>query len=164
MKWVRIIFSAAVIGVIQSALLSRISINGIVPNLLFVFSLCFCAENGNLSASAAVAVLCGILCDSFTVNGMGSMIIMFTYPVILMAMLGELVYKKNAFICIAAVMVLSIFGEVLYYLMNMSVLKERSFAEAFVSVILPTAAYNTAAASVYYAVRRLFVSTRRRRA
>jgi len=57
--------------------------------------------------------------------------------------LHDSIYSNNFLISIALVFVMSLFGKSLFYLINISMLKEMGYFYSFISIILPETFYNT---------------------
>lgn len=139
----KLIFWIFFVTLIESMFGTYIKIGNIMPDLLFVFALCYAAKRNNISSVVAVSVVCGAIADSLSGRIFGHNLSIFLISSICVCLISENLFKKSIFISFLLIFVFGIFGKSLYYVANMGVLKDAGYLLSLWKTIIPEAVYNT---------------------
>lgn len=151
-----IIFIAAVL---QSMLCPYIKIGSVMPDLLCVYALYCAVHEKNPVRVMITAASAGAVMDCLTGRIFGLYTAVYLVISVLACLIKDTLFKDGMLINIPVVFILSILGSSLFYIMNISVLKNTSFGYSLVFVILPEAVYNT----VIYTAAAFFAGRKRRK-
>ena len=132
-----------VVALIESMLGHYIKIGSIMPDLLFVFTICYAAEKNSISSIICVSVICGAIADSLSGRIFGHNLAIFLLIVVLVYLIRENVFKSNILISFLMVFIFSLLGKSMYYVANIAVLKDMGYFYSLFTMILPEALYNT---------------------
>lgn len=131
-----------------------------MPDLLFVFALCYAAEKNSNSSVIAVSVICGAIADSLSGRIFGNNLAIFLITSALVCMIKENVFKSSILISFLMVFVFSIIGKSLYYVANIGVLKDTGYFYSLYTTILPETLYNTFASVIILPLLKLTLKKR----
>ena len=140
---VKIALWIVLITLIQSVFVPYINIFGITPNLLFIFSLCYAGVSKNIKSIMIISAVCGAIADCMTGRIFGVYVFIYLISALLIFLILEGVFSDNKLLFTVIVFVTTIFGETIFYLINIGVLKETKYIEVLFDTILPLAVINT---------------------
>lgn len=143
MQKVKIALWIVLITLIQSVFVPYIKIFGITPNLLFIFSLCYAGVSKDIKSVMIISAVCGAIADCMTGRIFGVYVFIYLICALLIYLILEGVFSDNKLLFAVVVFVTTIFGETVFYLINIGVLKETKYIEALFDIILPSAVLNT---------------------
>lgn len=152
------IFAAAVL---QSMLCPYIKIGSVMPNLLCVFALYSAFHESNTVRVMITAAAAGAVMDCLTGRIFGLYTAAYLVVSVLACVIKDTLFKEGLLINIPVFFLLSVLGNVLFYVMNLGVLKSTSFWYALFFIMLPEATYNTV---IYIIVALLSRKKKRRKA
>ena len=134
------IFLAAVL---QTLLCPYIKIGSVMPNLLFVYSIYSALREESSERSMITAAASGAVMDCLTGRIFGLYTVVYLVTAVLALIVKDTLFKEGILINIPIVFILGVLGNLMFYIMNLGVLKDTSFGYLLLFVILPEAAYNT---------------------
>ena len=132
----------------QSIFLKYIRINGIGPELLYVFTLCVAMYEKRPKYYITVAVVCGLLSELSAGRMPGFYLIFYTLSVLCTVGLEEIIYRSIFAFVIPLTAVLTFLGNSVFFFINHNMFESLSFAQAVKTIIFPVVIYNTAVAVV----------------
>lgn len=148
MRNFKLILWIFLVTLIEAMLGAYIKIGNIMPDLLFVFSLCYAAQKNKASGIIAVSAVCGAIADSLSGRIFGHNLSIFLISAVCLCLIRENLFKKNIFVSFLLILVFGIIGKSLYYVANMGVLKDAGYLYFLRRTIIPEAIYNTAISMV----------------
>ncbi len=122
-----------------------VRIGGIIPELLYVFTLCIAMHEKRFSHYIFVAIICGAIMDS-TLTNPGFYIVFYTITTLIIVGMGELIYRDKIFMIIPITFVFSFAQSSIYFLISRNLFQDMEYIKALKSIIIPTAIYNSAVA------------------
>ena len=125
-----------------------VRIDGISPDILYVFVLCMAINEKKPSYYITIGIICGFIADAFTGGIPGFYLLAYTCTVLLTVMMGEIIYKELFLIIAPVTAVFTFILNSIYFLINHTYLQEISYAAALKSIILPVIIYNTVVAII----------------
>lgn len=131
------------ITVFQAVFAKYISIAEIKPDLIFVFVLCIAAREKNIKTVMKIAVICGIAADCLTGRIFGNYLSVYLICSVIMFIILDGLFKGNMIVSFVLMFLLTILGDSLFYVINISVLKDAGYLYSLLNIILPAAFYNT---------------------
>ena len=161
MYYLKLLFNILLITLVQAKFTPYIKIASVVPDLLFVFCLYFCINQKDVIKSMIFSAISGAVMDCLSGRIFGIYVFIYLVCSVLLYVVKGLVYKSNILINYLFVFLISVLGKSLFYLMNISVLKDIGYLYSLWSTILPEAFFNTA---IFVVVTFLFNRFYKRRA
>lgn len=152
MQKVKIALWIVLITLIQSVFFSYIKIFGVIPNLLFVFSLCYAGVSKNIKSVMIISAICGVIADCMSGRIFGVYVFIYLVCALFIYLILEGVFSDNKLLFTVIVFIAAIFGETIFYLINIGVLKETKYIDALFDIILPSAVLNTLLSVVLKAI------------
>ena len=128
-----------------------IQIGGIIPDLLFTFVLCYSFFEKKVPSLMVIAALAGIITDSMSGRILGNYLCVYLLCSVLIYIVNDLMYINNYFFRLLLLFFSFIVGDTVFYILNISVLKDYGYWHSFVDIILPSAFYNLLISSVLLA-------------
>jgi rod shape-determining protein MreD len=129
--------------VLQTTLLQYVSIYGVIPNLLIVFTI-VTAILRNSTEGAVVGFFTGLCIDMQFGSVIGFHALLGLYLGLAAGTISKRVYRENLMIVVFLTFVYSIAYEAAVYLINNIMNADIRIIFAFTNVILPEAIYNSA--------------------
>lgn len=162
MKQVKIFCAVVVLFVLERVFFARyFEIFSLCPWLMFTFCLMTAAVSGELSQTAVIAGICGLLADISGGGAAGTAIAAFTVSVVPVYYFTTNLFRSSLPIALIAVFIFGTAGEMLYFSLNSGGVVNYSFLTALWSVALPLAAIDTVFALLMYpVVKRIFAERR----
>ena len=148
------------ITLIESMFGKYISIGNIMPDLLYVFVLCYAFGRNDIKSVIAMSVMCGAIADCLSSRIFGTNLAIFLLIAVIVRSVKENVFNNNILVLFLFVLVFSLFGKSVFYVTNISVLKDMGYLHAFFGIILPEAVYNTCTSIIIYPLAKLTLSKR----
>ena len=139
---------------LQSLFAFYIKIGSVMPDFLLVLVLCFALTERKIKTVIAVSVLCGIFADCISGRIFGNYIAKYVLAAVIIYQLNDSIFKNGFIADIVFVFLMCVLGETVFYLINISALKDIGYIYALFGTILPSAVYNTVCASVILPVTR----------
>ena len=131
------------ITLFQSVFIEYISISEIRPDFVFIFSLCIAAKEKNIKTVMTIAVICGIITDCLTGRIFGNYLAVYLICAVIMYIIHDAMFKYGIIVSYVLIFLLTILGNSIFYIINISVLKDVGYLYSLLNIILPTAVYNT---------------------
>lgn len=132
---------------IFQAVFSRfIRVDGIAPELLFVFMLCVAYFETKPSAYITVGSVCGLLAGVLYGTDASFYLIAYVASVLAVSMFAEMIYNKFFLLILPAVFIMTFLVNSGLFVINK--LDDITYKTAFLSVILPVMIYNTIVAGI----------------
>lgn len=132
-----------------------IEIANTVPDVLFAFVLCYAISAKRAGDVIVVSTVCGIINDCATGRVFGNYTAIYLICAVIAFIADDLLYKDGYLTGIGIVFIVSILGETIFYIMNISVLQDAGYLYSFFYIILPEAIYNTViSALLLFAVKK----------
>ena len=160
MRNFKLILWILIVTLFESMFGTYIKIGNIMPDLLFVFALCYAAEKNSISSVIVVSVVCGAIADSLSGRIFGHNLSIFLITSVLVCMIRENIFKSSVIISFLMVFVFSIFGKSLYYVANIGVLKDAGYFYSLFRTILPETLYNTCVSVIIVPLLKLTLKKR----
>ena len=132
-----------------------IRIGNIMPDLLFVFVLCYAFERNSIKSVIVMSVVCGAITDCLSSRIFGTNSAIFLLMAVIVRSIKENIFNSNIFVLILVAFVFSLFGKSIYYVTNISVLKDAGYWYAFFRIILPEAIYNAGISIIFCPLSKL---------
>ncbi len=142
MKNIKFVFYLILITLAQAMLCPYIKIGDIIPDLIFVFLIIVSQREKNLISVMVKAAICGAVMDCLAGRIFGNYVSIYLVAAVIIYFVNESVFKSNIIINLASFFLINIFAKSLFFLLNISVLKDVGFFYSFVFIILPEALYN----------------------
>ncbi len=156
MKNIKIILSLLALFVLERVIFARFQIFSLTPWLGFSFCLIGGAVGNDKKTAIVTALIYGLISDLTGTSITGSAMISFAFSVYIVQIAVLRIFKNSFFVSALAVFIASIFGELLYYLLNFSGI-DISIGGLLWSFVLPLSLINTLFATVlYYPARWIF--------
>ena len=160
MRNLRIAVWIAVLTLIESMLGTYIKIGDIMPDLIFVFVLCYAVMKNSINSTIAISAICGALADCLCGRIFGTYFAIFLLSGVLTWFIGQSIFKSNMLISILLIFVFCILGKSMYFVANISVLKDAGYLYSLFRIILPEAIYNTFISTLMLPLIRLTLKKR----
>lgn len=149
-KNIKIILWIIAVIVFQTVICGYIAVDGIIPDIVFVFTIAFVVLEEKFSYCAVMPILCGFLVDMMSARGFGINIICYTYSALLCYAVGEHFFKQKLWFAVPMVLIGTFICESMYFILNFSDFNVRLIANAIKEVIIPVTIYNTFMTFVIY--------------
>lgn len=146
MKKVKIVLWIAILLLLQVCLIQYIAIQHIVPELLFVFSICYAFHEGDEKLRLIVPAVCGAAVDLMGSQIFGMNMLIYTLAAAGGVWMADIFYRSGIFFQFPLLFVLSMAAGSVYFVFNSSVFGEIGYGSIVWEIIFPTACYNLAAA------------------
>lgn len=160
MDKVKLFVIIALITLIEAVFSVYIKIGGIMPDLLFVFVLCYAVERYSISSTITISVICGVLADCLVGRIFGNYLAIFSISAIMMWLIKDNILKNSLIVSFILIFVFGILAKSMYFLSNISVLKEAGYLYSLFRIILPETIYNTVISFVMIPLLRLTLKKR----
>lgn len=132
-----------VIATAESLLAPYIKIGNIIPDLLFIFALCYSLTQKNTNKVLFVSVLAGAVADCLYSRIFGVNVLIFVACNILAYVILDGIFKENTIFSIIILIFVNLLYGIIFYLVNISILKSTPFSYQFINIIIPQCIYNT---------------------
>lgn len=144
MKILRLGILTFIIYLIQTTFIQHFAVNGIIPNLIVVFVICYALTQADYKKPMFYGLACGILLDfsSETIFGVHALLCMFC--AFFCQTVSTRFFKGNFFVSLLFVFVISFIYEIAYFMMSFLHYSGATFVHAVTDVALPAVVYNTA--------------------
>lgn len=126
--------------VLQTTVIHYIDVFGIVPNLIFVYALCYSMYNFPVR-SAVLCVIAGIITDMYTMHYVGLNALLIMYMGLSISIFASTLIKKNIFAVTVVVLIASMLYHSVILIINYVVPSYSGFSYPFARFVLPTALY-----------------------
>lgn len=160
MRNLRIAVLIIVLVLIQAMLGTYIKIGDIMPDLLFVFVLCYAVEKNSIYSTITVSAICGALADCLCGRIFGTYFALFVLCGVLIWFFRQSIFKNSILISFILILVFSFLGKSMYFIANISVLKDAGYLYSLFRIILPEAVYNTVVSILMLPLLRLTLKKR----
>ena len=137
-----------------------IKIGNIMPDLLFVFVLCYAVERNTIKSTIIISTICGALADCLLGRIFGTYLVIFLIGAVLIWIIRESIFKSGLILSLVLVLLFSILGKSMYFVANISVLKDMGYLYSLFRIILPEAIYNTVVSMLFIPLMRLTLKKR----
>lgn len=137
-----------------------IKIGNIMPDLLFVFALCYAVEKNTINSTIIISAICGALADCFSGRIFGTYLVIFLICAVLIWIIKENIFKNSILVAFLLVFLFSILGKSMYFVANISVLKDMGYLYSLFRIILPEALFNTVVSLLIIPLLRLTLKKR----
>jgi len=134
---------------LQTTLLQYVEVFGVKPNLLVVFIITVALLRGS-EEGAAVGLFAGLAADMMFGGVLGFYALFGFYLGISVGIFNKRLFKENLLIAVFFTFVYSVAYESVIYIVNNIMNTDMGFLYAFTRIILPEAAYNSAAAVLIF--------------
>ena len=114
-----------------------------MPDLLFVFVLCYAVMKNSIISIITISAICGALADCLCGRIFGTYFAIFLLSGVLIWFIGQSIFKSNMLISVMLIFVFCVLGKSMYFIANISVLKDAGYLYSLFRIILPEALYNT---------------------
>lgn len=148
MKNLRIAIWIFLLWIIQSVFLKYIRINGIGPELLYIFALCVAMYEKKPLYYVTVGAVCGTLAELSAGRMPGFFLIFYILSVLCTIGLKEIIYRNIFAFVIPLTAILTFFENSIFFFINHNVFESFSYTEAVKTIILPVVIYNTVLAVI----------------
>ncbi len=132
-----------ILALIQAMFGTYIKIGDIMPDLLFVFVLCYAVDKNSINSTITVSAICGALADCLCGRIFGTYFAIFLLCGVLIWLVRQSIFKSIILISYILIFVFCIMGKSMYFIANISVLKDAGYFYSLFRIILPEALYNT---------------------
>lgn len=138
--------------IFQTVICKYIAVDGIIPDLMFVFIVSFVVLEEKFAYCVAIPVICGFLIDVLSRRAFGTGVLSYTYTALLCYALGEHFFKEKLWFAVPMIFLATFASESVFFLFSVSAFKISMIFEALKEVVLPTAIYNTAVTFLIYPI------------
>lgn len=145
MKYFWSYFTVLVLFVVQTTLGKYIDVFSVMPNLVFVFAVCYSMFNFPVR-SAVLCAVAGLLMDIYSCRIIGTNALMYMYIGLLVSLFGSSLMKKSIWAVALGVIIVSAVYQSVYFVVRYMLGGSGGFLYALVRIILPGAVYDGAAA------------------
>ncbi len=132
----------AVLFVLQTTLGIYIDIFGIAPNIIFVFAVCYSMYNFSVR-SAVLCLVAGIITDLYQGSHIGINALLFMYTGIAISNFAASLIKKNLWTVALGVLAVSLLYHTVILIVYYVALGYSGFMYPFLTIVLPTAVYDS---------------------
>ncbi len=143
MRNLKIALWIILLSLFEAMFVPYIKIGNIMPDLLFVFALCYAVEKNTINSSIIVSAICGALADCFSGRIFGIYLVIFLICAVLIWIIKENIFKNSLLVAFAFIFIFSILGKSMYFVANISVLKDMGYLYSLFRIIIPEAIFNT---------------------
>ncbi len=140
--------------IVQTTVLSYVKIFGIIPNLLLIFTVCFCLVTPDFRC-LVYAIISGILLDITGGRMIGINTLLCTYVAFSCLFIRDKLYNNNEIIAAIFTLVISFAYGLLCYTINFLLWGELNIFYAVFRIIVPEAVYNAVLALFIYPIVKL---------
>ncbi|MBQ3037690.1 MAG: rod shape-determining protein MreD [Clostridia bacterium] len=158
MSKLRLILWVGIITVFETVLSRYISIGSIFPDILFTFVLCYALSESKPVSIMGTATVCGIIADCMSGRIFGNYLAVYIICAVGIFILRDFIYKESFLVALLLVFMATIFGKSIFYLINISILKQTGYIYSLIEIIVPEAVYNTVISALLFPfVKKSFV-------
>ncbi len=150
----------AVLTFIEAMLGTYIKIGDIMPDLLFVFVLCYAVLKNSINSTITISAICGALADCLCGRIFGTYFAIFLLSGVLIWFIRQSIFKNSILISIILIFAFCVLGKSMYFVANISVLKDAGYLYSLFRIILPEAVYNTFVSALMFPIVRLTLRKR----
>ncbi len=156
----RITLWIVLLALFQAMFASYIKIGEIIPDLLFAFVLCYAVDKNTINSAITISTICGALSDCLLGRIFGTYLVIFLISAVLIWIIKESVFKNSMIVSFLLIFVFCILGKSMYFVANISVLKDMGYLYALFKIIIPEALYNTLISMIMLPLLRLTLKKR----
>ncbi len=156
MKNLWLLIFTFIIFLLQTTVLKYFSVIGVIPNLLFVMTLCFALLKTEFTWAVVYGLLCGMMldCASGTVFGLHALLCLLGAA--LCSAVSKRFFKGNYPVCMLFAFVFGLMYETLYYAATFAPYYDVATLHVLVFLVL-AAIYNALLAPViFFVMRRIY--------
>lgn len=140
-------------AMIFEAVLNRyIGIDGVYPNLVFVFVICVSILDDDLTSVTVLSLVCGLISDCLCSGQVGINMFSFGISAVLCNFLSEKLFVSNIFVMAASVIVSSTVIRFLIFVFGFAIFGNVSINRIFVPLILKYVLYNLCVSIAIYPI------------
>ena len=154
MRHVLTVILIFILATLQTTVLRGLELFHVIPNLLYVFVVCYCLTKHDYSA-LIYAVFCGLILDFLGGRPIGMHALMCTLAAYFCLAISGNLFNNNLFVAMVFVFVLSVPYEFFTYLFYFVIWGRGSWGYAVFCKILPISVYNFLFTMVLYPVIKL---------
>ena len=127
---------------IEAMLGTYIKVGEIMPDLLFVFVLCYAVNKYSINSTICISAICGVLADCLLGRIFGTYFSIFLLSGVSIWLIRHSIFKNSLWISFILIFVFCILGKSMYFVVNISVLKNTGYLYSLFRIILPESLYN----------------------
>ncbi len=146
MKKIKIFLWIAILLLVQVCLIQYIAVKHIVPELLFVFAICYALHEKDAKLRFVVPVICGAAVDLMGGQAFGMNMLVYAIAAAGGVWIADAFYRTGTIFQFPLLFVLSAAAGSVYFILNAGVFAQMGYGSILWEVIFPTACYNTAVA------------------
>lgn len=143
---------ALLIGGSEVAFGKYIKIFGAVPMLTFSFCIVCAMREKEESYVMVLSALLGAISDILYGHGFGTYTVAFLFTVFYTVKLKDAIFSSKWLFLILDAFFMTVIVQLFYMILHLGDIGTQNFARGILSVILPTAVYNTAVCCFFYFV------------
>lgn len=140
------------VTLLEACFLHYIKIGNTVPNLFLVFSVTYAYITKDIKKVMRTAVITGIIADCLSGRIFGNFTAVILIASVLMYVINDCVFKNGFIYYILLMLLISIIGSTLFYVINISALRNVGYLYSFFNIILPESCYNTVIGCIVYPI------------
>lgn len=148
---------ALLIGGSEVAFGKYIGIFGAVPMLTFCFCIVCAMREKEEAYVMVLAALLGAVSDILYGHGFGTYTVAFTFSAFYTMKLKDAIFTSQWVFLILDAFIMTLIVQIFYMIIHLGDIGTQNFFKGFVSVILPTAVYNTAVCCFFYYISGKFL-------
>ena len=137
-----------VLWLFQTVFLRFIRVDGIGPELLFVFALCTAVSEKTPSYYIGIAVICGLAADIAAGGVPGFYMLTYTAAVLFVVWLVDIIYKDIILLFLPITLIFTFLLNTLSFFVHHSYLSDNTYLSVLTAIILPVMLYNCIAAII----------------
>ena len=145
-----------VLTVLQTTVLRGIEIFHVIPNLLFIFVVCYSLLRGDYSA-LIVAAVCGLILDTIGGRAIGINTLLCTLAAYFCVAVSGNLFNNNSFVAMVFVLLLSLPYELMIYIFYFAIWGRGALGFALLHKLVPAVLYNFVMTFFVYPVTRSVV-------
>lgn len=139
----KLILWIGIITIFESVLSRYISVANIFPDILFTFVLCYALSGNKPVGVMMTAAACGIIADCMTGRIFGNYLAVYIICAVGIFILRDFIYRESFLVAVLLVFFATMLGKSVFYLINISILKQAGYMYSLFDIIIPEAIYNT---------------------
>lgn len=142
MKYIKTAVKIILLALIQTVVCPYIKIGNVIPDFLFIYVLFVAVQKRDIKNVMIISAVCGAVSDCLTGRIFGNYTVIYMIAAVLVFSVNESIFKNNIIINIITAFVICIAVKSLFFVINISVLKDAGYLYSFINIILPEAVYN----------------------
>lgn len=142
MRYIKTAVHILLIALIQTMLCPYIKIGNTIPDFLFIYVLFTAIHRPKLINVMIISALCGAVTDCLTGRIFGNYVLVYMTAAVGVFSVNESIFRNNLIINIITAFFICIAAKSLFYVINISILKDVGYFYSLMTIILPEAVYN----------------------